>query len=39
MKIDKNKIYIYIPENIITRNIALKNFEFKNEKIIIHMNI
>ncbi|KAF2955675.1 hypothetical protein [Marinitoga sp. 38H-ov] len=36
--IDKNKIYVYIPDNIITRNIYFEEISFDNDQIIIRLN-
>jgi hypothetical protein len=39
LKIDKNKLYLYIPENSFTKNLILKTFSFDTNKINIRLSV
>ncbi|WGS65743.1 hypothetical protein [Marinitoga aeolica] len=39
LKIDKNRLYLYIPENIFSKNILLKKFIFESNKIHVILSV
>ncbi|SHF14586.1 hypothetical protein SAMN02745164_01878 [Marinitoga hydrogenitolerans DSM 16785] len=38
IKLEKKKLYLYIPENFLSKNLHLKEFTFDNDEIIIKLD-